>query len=98
VATLGSFDSGSGKGLSFAISVPGAQGFALALSRFGKGLDDFSDFWNGKFKVWWYALRQLDYASAGTSTGDRWARCPTAIGSGRTSTTPPPRSWCCAAR
>lgn len=73
MATLGSFDSGSNKGLFFSVSVPGAQGFALALSRFGQGLSDFTTFWSGPFKVWWYAIRELDYAAAGSTTGDRWA-------------------------
>jgi hypothetical protein len=74
MAELGSFDIGTQRGVFFSAQVPGAQGFVLALSRFGQDIEDFSEFWNTKFKVWWYALRQLDYASAGTATGDRWER------------------------
>ena len=74
MADLGSIDIGGGRsGLRFAISIPGAQGFAVALSRFGDDISDFTAFWEGKFKTFWYALRQLDYASAGGATGPMWA-------------------------
>lgn len=65
MADLGSVDIGAGKGLQFSIRLPGAQGFTVALSRFGDQISDFTEFWESKFKTWWYAGRQTDYVKAG---------------------------------
>lgn len=74
MAELGSFNIGSAKGLVFSLRVPGAQGFTVALSRFGSEIQDYTAFWEGRFKTWWYAIRKLDYAAAGGTTGPMWAR------------------------
>lgn len=73
MANIGSADIGSQRGLFVSVRVPGAYGFTVALSRFGSEVQDFTEFWEGRFKIWWYALRQLDYAAAGGTTGSMWA-------------------------
>lgn len=68
VASIGA----SARGLQFGITLPGVGALSVSLSRFADEVSDFTPFWEGEFKTFWYALRKLDYASAGGATGSMW--------------------------
>jgi phage gpG-like protein len=73
--------SGSGSGatsgrLQLTFALPGVDALAVGVfsaTGFQRDVSDFTRFWDGPFKTYWYATRKLDYASAGTTTGAGWA-------------------------
>lgn len=78
MADIGQVTIGDRNGLQFVMEIPGAQSLAVALSRFGDEVSDFSEFWDTKFKLFFYSTEQLTFAGGGGGTwpalSDRYRR------------------------
>lgn len=55
------------------ISLPGQQPAELWLQRLGAAVSDWRPFWRDYFAPVWFRHVELQYASGGAITGDRWA-------------------------